>query len=240
MRNSYRIHRNGWYIRSSVLLVLLVFNFGCNDGGTPASAENDDPIFMRDSFRTDLSDHWQWVRENPDAYAITEEGLRIKLEPGGLMGAGKDAKNILVTNLPEKARLVRVHVRTQHESQFEQAGLILYHDDDNYIKLVKEHVDGDDWVVLVVEEQAQARVVNKVPAPDPETLLEFHFDGDSVTSLSLSHAGAEKVTVATVTFPMSPRPRIGVFTQSGEPGADRWAVFRDFLIASTTDAAEIE
>ncbi len=207
------------------ILAALPLFIGCG-----AWEKQDPSILFQDSFQTEPGAPWAWVRENPQAHKI-EKGLHIKIEPGGLMGAATNAKNILVRPLPPEAKSVSVSVDTNHKKQYEQAGLNLYRDDNNYIKLVREFVDGKNWIVLVVEVNAKPSVVNKVPLPEGKTCIGLEFGEKGVTAKCWGDSG-EITTVGEAQFPMEPRPRVGVFTQSGEDGADRWACFTDFRISS--------
>ena len=118
-----------------------------------------------------------------------------------------------------------------HKEQYEQAGLILYHGDDDYIKLVKEMVDGQMWVVYVVEIKAQAIVVNKVPWSEKSVWIGAVFNDGIVSASCWGDDG--KFFVGKAEFPLSPLPRAGVFTQGGQAGADRWARFENFEISDT-------
>ena len=104
--------------------------------GCPSSkvVTPDPSVLCQDEFTSPPAAPWTWIRENPQAHKI-DGGLQIKIEPGGLMGGGKDAKNILIRPLPAEAKSVSVSVDTDHKSQYEQAGLNLYRGDDDYIKL---------------------------------------------------------------------------------------------------------
>jgi regulation of enolase protein 1 (concanavalin A-like superfamily) len=186
-------------------------------------------FLFQDSFRSPPAGLWKWVRENP-ANHKTEGALLIRLEPGGLMGRGKDARNILVRPLPGEAQSASVSVDTQHESQYEQAGLIVYRDDDNYIKLVRELVDGKTCIILVMEIEASAKVLSKTPLPPGRTWIGLNFKENAVEAVCWGDP-QEVVPVGEADFPMDPRPRIGVFSQSGRPDADRWARFTDFVIS---------
>jgi len=210
-------------------LAVLQLLTGC--ATTPDQPPGDPTVLFQDSFQSAPAAPWSWIRENPGAHRSGESGLQIKIEPGGLMGVGKDARNILVCPLPDGARSVSVGVDTDHKSQYEQAGLNLYVDDDNYIKLVREFVNGETWIVLVVEMGATPKVVNKTAPPRGSTRVGFNFTDRGVTAMCWGDSG-ELTKVGDAEFPMTPRPRIGVFTQSGQPGADRWATFTDFLISS--------
>ena len=186
------------------------------------------PLFV-DPFLSPPARPWTWIRESPENRK-TDGGLCIRLEPGGLMGGAKDARNILIRPLPAEARSVAVNVETHHASQFEQAGLILYGDDDNYVKLVREFVDGSTWIVLVVEVAARPNVAAKVPLPEGETTwLCMEIQGEKIKASGWGDSKAV-VTVGEVDFPPEILRRVGIFTQSGQAGADRWARFRDFSI----------
>lgn len=227
-------------------------------------------VVFRDAFHAAPDAPWTWVRGDPKTRR-TRGGLSIRTEPGGLMGPGGDAKNILLRPLDPRARAASVSVETQPASQFEQAGLILYRDDDNYAKLVREFVDGETCVVFVVETEGRPRVVAKVPAPPGTTRLAFNFTAGGVSALAWGDAGEraslgeagergllgdarDRKLLGEAELPASlratelpegetrpsgrrtagPLTRIGVFAQSGEPGADRWARFAEFTLYGRT------
>lgn len=203
--------------------------------GLPVGAD-DDPLdqpvktltaISVESFQKSPEKPWEWIRENPATHRSSEKGLEIQLEPGGLMGGGKDAKNILVRPWPDKVQTVSVKIELQQENQFEQGGLILYGDDDTYIKLVGELVDGVRYIVMVVEVGAEIKGLQKISAPEGANRIAFSFEGEKVHVWAFN---AEKrfQRFAETPFPMETRPRIGVFTQSGHPGVERWARFWDF------------
>ncbi|MBN2326433.1 MAG: DUF1349 domain-containing protein [Candidatus Omnitrophica bacterium] len=215
-----------------IVLICLFFIFACSKT-TVVSV-----LPVEESFKTPLAKEWSWVRENTETQRISEKGLEIQLEPGSLMGGGKGVKNILVRPLPEEANQVSVEVEFIPENQYEQAGLMLYCDDDRYIKLVKEFVDGEPWIVMAVEIDAQNPLVQKIPAPGDQVKIRFSLDGDGVTGACWNQENADSpwMAVASFSFPMSPRPMIGVFTQNGQPETERWACFTNFRI--TKEAAE--
>ncbi len=205
---------------------------------TTVSAENSESqytILFQEKFQETPKAPWQWIRENPQSHRIVEDGLQIKIEPGGLMGGAKDAKNILVRPIPHEANRFTTVVETHHQSQYEQAGLILYGGDDDYVKLVHEHVNGKTGVVLVLETNAQARVINHIPSPAAKTRLVLEKTGNNKFKAYAKKAGdSEKIVeVGNFNFPLDKNTRIGIFTQSGEAGADRWAAFSEFKIAVT-------
>lgn len=199
---------------------------GC--GGGPGPAPDGGAVF-RDPFRNALDGSWTWIREAPDAWSIDADGLWIAPLPGGLMGGGRDAANILVRPLPANARTALVEADANHASQFEQGGLILYHGDDDYAKLVLEYVDGENNLVFIAEEDAAPRTVNIVPSTGSPVWLFYQF-GDGILKAGAWTRESGETVLGETEFPFEPAPKIGVFTQSGEPGADRRMRFRDFVL----------
>jgi regulation of enolase protein 1 (concanavalin A-like superfamily) len=226
------------YQMNFILCGVVMFCSGC----TPSSDVNPNTQLasteIHESFFEQPADPWEWIRENPATHKSGPDGLQIMIEPGGLMGGGKDARNILVRPLPRQAQSVSVQVAAQHQSQYEQAGLILYVDDDNYIKFVLEMVDGKFNAVMVVEREAEILGVFPVPNEKPFAHLVMKFEEGKVVCWADNQAREQDaedlqdtaVKVGEFPYPMTPWPRIGVFTQSGEMGALRWATFTNFHI----------
>lgn len=92
-----------------------------------------------------LGAEWTWVREEEDSWRIAEgEGLVLDTLHGGIWNDSmKPAKNILIREWPiswyeEKPLAVEVRVRVSTICWGEQAGLVLYNADDDWVKLVIE------------------------------------------------------------------------------------------------------
>ncbi len=99
-----------------------------------------------------LGDGWEWVRENKGSWRILQnEGLAIHLLPGGIWNDEmQPAKNILArewlssaydggsSEHPKNPLAVEVRVRIRTQNWGEQAGVLLYNADDDWIKLVVE------------------------------------------------------------------------------------------------------
>lgn len=186
---------------------------------------------ITDSLQNVPASPWMWIRETPAAHRSSEQGLEIQLEPGSLMGGGTGVKNILVRPLPAGATMVDLTVDFQPKLQFEQAGLILYVNDDQYIKLVKEFVDGTPWIVMAIEIDTQIKVLNKIPALEGPVKLRLDIEKDLVSGGYMDGEG-KIVEAAYGEFPMKSQAQIGLFCQNGTEGDPRWARYTDFGIFS--------
>jgi len=219
----------------SILIALLV-----NLLAAYISFSEDDSLLFHDAFTKPPAAPWTWIRENPKTHQANKDGLSIQLEPGGLMGAGKDAKNILVQPLQKSAQTVTVQIDFNPKKQYEQGGLLLYGDDDTYIKLVQERVDGKTWLVMIAELKTVGALVGKVPAKNLSGRIGFQWKNDIVQGMYWQQKRENAILVGTTHFPMNPKPRVGIFTQSGHHNIERWARFMNFRIGKTRYPLQVE
>lgn len=182
-------------------------------------------------FETALEPPWQWIRRNDRSIKIDETGLHLQLAEGSLMGGGTGVENILIRPLANDTKTVTLTFEFEPTLQYEQAGLILYTDDDTYIKLVKEFVDGTPWIVMVVEVATKITSLQKVPAFSGPATVGFEIKEQAIRSFCHDENGI-LVEIGSAEFPMHPRPSIGLFTQNGTPSDPRWANFREMAISS--------
>ncbi len=85
-----------------------------------------------------LGQQWEWVRENPSTYSLSEkEGmLTITSEPGDVSEGTNNAKNILLQSANNDWIAETKLVGSRMPSQPENAGIIAYQDDKNFVKLM--------------------------------------------------------------------------------------------------------
>ncbi|MEU6415462.1 ThuA domain-containing protein [Microbispora sp. NPDC046933] len=80
-------------------------------------------------------DRWSVVRENQDL-RVADGTLVIPTSPTDIYGAGGEAPNIVVQPAPSGAWVATAKVTLRALDAYQQAGLVLYGDDDNYAKMV--------------------------------------------------------------------------------------------------------
>ena len=82
---------------------------------------------------------WSWVREDPDAWTLTEEigSLIITAGPGDIAGAGNSARNILLQSANTDWTVdLKMRCFTAPAMPAQNAGLVAYESDDNFVKFV--------------------------------------------------------------------------------------------------------
>ena len=92
-------------------------------------------LIFEERFDSELDSSWSWVRPVPDDWKLESGGLWLRLRPGGLFEDHDGGGNLLLRDLALDAAGVVVSVRLTHrpEGLYENGGIILYRDDDNYV-----------------------------------------------------------------------------------------------------------
>lgn len=81
---------------------------------------------------------WKWVRENKTTHSLSQKTgwLTITSEPGGVLEATNNAKNLLLQSANSDWTIETRLVCSRTPSQPENAGILVYQDDDNFVKLM--------------------------------------------------------------------------------------------------------
>jgi hypothetical protein len=177
-----------------------------------------------------LIENWSWVREMSTNWRIAEGELQICTRPGSLMEDSNNAENLLIRPLSKTINGFSTSVSCELAVPYEQAGLLWYYDDDNYIKLVKELVGEELAVVLVREENAKAIVLGKIAlssSKDPIELRFFIVDEVIIGQFRVS-PNTDWIIVAQCAGYRLQGLHAGLFTHGGVLDADRWVRFSVF------------
>jgi regulation of enolase protein 1 (concanavalin A-like superfamily) len=99
-----------------------------------------------------LGSQWSWVREDSARWSLTARPgyMRIIGQSGDLYTTTNTAKNILLQNAPADDFTIttKLVLSAKLSTDFQQAGLIIYQNDDNYLKLVRIHSNGNKFEFL--------------------------------------------------------------------------------------------
>ncbi len=193
------------------------------------------PLF-EDKFSEKLADGWTWVREEAGAWKLDGGALRIKTLPGTLWFRTNTAKNVLVRKPPAAPTegepiSIEVTVESTPETNAEQAGLLIYVDDGNYAKLVREALKGKPHAVFARE--AKGIPAHHPPKEDEAAAFRFRivWAGAKLSGFYRPSAGGDWVHLGDYDVPPGENPQIGLCAHGGAADADRWAVFKDFRIS---------
>ncbi|GLS83801.1 DUF1349 domain-containing protein [Paraferrimonas haliotis] len=138
--------------------------------------------------------HWQRLNDHPAHWRIDNQTLSVNVSQGNIWGYGNaPVNNLFLLPVKEDDINAQVTVTLTPKRPYEQAGLALYWDDDNYIKISKEMFNGRLSLVFVVEAAGR---------PAIEAMTDFT---ESVVRLGITKQGSD---VSVHFAPLSPDQQV--------------------------------
>lgn len=139
-----------------LLLIATISLQGCSEP-SPKLEFIKGEIF-RDNFDSEhLADHWIVGPEEShvmdDKWSLTANPgyLTILTQAGDIHESNNNPINFFMVDIPYENFEVTTHVLIQTNQDFEQAGLLLYNDLDNYAQLARIHTSGNHAIKLGLE-----------------------------------------------------------------------------------------
>jgi len=188
-------------------------------------------VVFEERFAGGLGKGWSWLREEPKAWKVEEGALVLRILPGYLHAKYNDSKNVLLRPLPKSDRplAVEAHVEGEPKVQYEHAGLVWYIDDDNYVSLVQEVLDGKVQLQMVTEKDGKPRTV--VARHDAKGVwMRLVVSGGKIAAQYRPSEKGEWKVVGQSDAPARGAARVGVMAGGAPKEADRHVRFRDFRI----------
>ena len=156
---------------------------------------------VSDSFKKGALDKaWNWVREDADAWSLSGNGLELTAGKGDIALGGNAATNILLQSAnSDWTADVKMHSLAAPAPPAQNAGLVAYQCDDNFVKFVRTATfsfrrPGADaagpsagQLQLLVEENGQQKSVANLPldgivGADNTLWLRLDKEGDTYTA----------------------------------------------------------
>lgn len=196
-----------------------------------------------DFLGTELNrDRWTIVREN-QAYSVADGALRLPTGVGDLYGSRNDATNLVLQPAPSGPWQATTKVTLPVTANYQQAGLLVYGDDDNYAK-VDLLYNGSRRVEFIRETAGTPRNegADATNAPAGDTIyLRLTSDGTNLTA-EMSADGQTFTPVGrAATLAGITNPRVGVFALNGGTEAPVVnALFDWFQITPDSPAGPVE
>lgn len=188
------------------------------------------PLLWRDDFRGPALDpRWQWLRTPAVPERLEDGGLRLATGPGDLHHDTNDAA-VLLTALPPADDLwIEAEVVLDLPADGDlgkplQAGLVLYGDDDRYVKLVHIALHDTRQVEFAIEQPKTDALTPRygsgvVGPPGDRTRLALRVRrlADGVAVTAFSRAGADRWVQGGTWLhrTLGPAPRLGLVAMAG-------------------------
>ena len=110
--------------------------------------------------------------------------------------------------------------------KWEQVGLLVYSDDENFVKLIVEFIDDSLYIVMARELGNRGEVVAKVETGLQEAWIGYEVNGNQVRGLWREDTESEWIEAAVCEFPEDLNGRFAIFTQTGPEHEVRWATVK--------------
>ncbi|GIJ26209.1 hypothetical protein Vqi01_13710 [Micromonospora qiuiae] len=188
-------------------------------------------------------DRWTTVVREDQSYSVADGALRLPTSAGDLYGNRNDATNLVLQAAPSGAWQATTKVTVPVAADYQQAGLIIYGDDDNYAKVGLLYA-GNRKVEFIRETAGTPRneAADSTPAPTGNTIhLRLISDGTNLTA-AYSTDGQNFTPVGrSAVLDGITNPRIGLFALNGgttAPVID--AVFDWFQVTPDAPAGPVD
>jgi len=188
---------------------------------------------FRDDFRGRLAEGWSWIREDPQGWRLSENGLDVRVQPGNMWGPPNNARNVLVRAAPDPARqevVVSVTLTNHPTEQYEQVDLVWYYDDRHMVKLGQELVDGKLSIVMGREENDRTRTLAIIPLNSFTVQLRHCVKGNQIRGEFRTPDSEEWKLAGSCDLPVKGEPKASLQFYQGPASAEHWARLNDFRI----------
>jgi regulation of enolase protein 1 (concanavalin A-like superfamily) len=192
-------------------------------------------VLFEENFTGSLDPDWIWVHEQSKSWKVADGALHLRTLPGTLWGDANNAHNFLLRSFGDlpNGLTSRVAVTNHPHLMGEQAGLIWYLDDDNYIKLVKESLEGLQWIVMAREQGGQPELIAKTRISVESAELQLILQDGIVYGQFRTSPKEDWQIVGECPLLEADAPKIGIFTHGGPGEIERWVEMRSFALLRT-------
>jgi PKD repeat protein len=207
-----------------------------------APDEPAEPVDPSDEFTGTTLDKCRWnavTREDPTAYRVADGSLHIDVPSGDIFGTGNTGPtNFILQNAPSGDWTLETKVDgSAFTEQFQQAGLLVYADDDNYLKF-DYIVDNAAGQPVQGRIEYRSEVAGVVQSPQPQatdlTAAVWHLrlvkTGTTYTA-SYSADGMDWTSLEPLTSSaVGGEPKVGLFSLGGPQQASKPVSFDYFRL----------
>ena len=194
-----------------------------------AIADEHEKTLFAEAFTDKLADGWTWLREDPKGWRLDKGTLIVRTSTGGLWQKENDGRNLLLRTPPrvQDGKLaVEVLVDIEPTNLFENAGLIWYYDDDNYVIMVKEKIGNEIHMQFVAEKDGQLHAgVHKTLNDAKSVRFRMVVEKGEVTGSYRISPREDWVRVGQCSLPVRGEPKVGLTTAYAPKDAEHFTRF---------------
>jgi len=220
-----------WHVGSLLILCLLPLAMAAAaDAAGPSNEKQGQQSALQDGFEGKLGEGWSWLREEPQGWRFRDGRLEMRVGHGTI----ERATNVLLRDAPPTSQgpvVAEVTVSNDPTEQYEQCGMAWYYNDRQYVKLVKEVVDGPSWIVMGCALPEKGGLAGKLAFPKEDAAqLRFEVSGTRIEGKFRKAGQTEWTSVGTCQLPGGGKPKLALITFNGPEKTTHWARFDDFRL----------
>lgn len=177
-------------------------------------------------------DNWTIKNENPKHWFLENDTLTMQVQQGNIFGSGSaDVDNIFVHPTSAQNYSAEVTVTLDANKAFEQAGMGIYWDNDNYIKVSKEMFMGERSLVFVVEQAGQPEIKEKLLFADSTVSLKLQKESGVVSAYFKPESKLDWQKISSVPSLEGKEQGVMLYTFSGSEQTPNFANFQGFKLS---------
>ncbi len=145
------------------------------------------PVF-REDFTDRLEEGWAWTNEDRSAWSLTSDGqLMILAGDAMLLSTENGQRNVLLRDAPAGDFEITARVSAQPSVDFQQAAILIYQDDDNFIAINRGFCSTCVGSGIYVDNEIEGgflhegREIYWIPMDAGEVYLRLRRQGDTYT-----------------------------------------------------------
>lgn len=177
--------------------------------------------------------NWYIQNENPSHWSFDNGVLSMQVQEGNIFGAGSNAvDNIFIHPVSQSNYSAEVTITLEPNLPFEQAGLGVYWDNDNYIKISKEMFLGEPSIVFVVEQHGHPEIKQRCSFDGATASVKIENSDGTITVYLGCNQKLSWQAIGSVQTLNDQAKGLMLYTFSGNSNTPNFAQFSEFQLMS--------
>ncbi len=194
-----------------------------------SSVLNANSIVFEDSFNGKINRKWKILNEKKNEWNLKNNSLNLLVQTENIWdNLATNANNMFTLDVKGNFT-AEVDVSLIPENAYEQAGLAIYQNDDNYIKISKEMFNNKLSLVFVSEKDGKPTVLKRIDYTNKKVSLQIERRHEKVITYFKNSNESWEIISATSSH-LKNELKVALYTFSGDEKNPKWANFKNFKL----------
>lgn len=197
---------------------------------TYLAVANDSNI-IEDKFTDSINANWNIINKVETDFSVNSGKLALKVQPENIWSdLATNPKNVFLMDATTTSYQTQVSVSISPFNDYEQAGIGVYWDDDNYIKISNEMFEGKHSIVFVTEKEGIPVVNRRLDLDYDDIDFRLTRTHDSISAFYKHEHSKKWRKVMSVPAIAGVEKGVMLYTFSGKKNKGNWATFDNFKL----------